>query len=232
MNNRPAERELERSGISVAPPERTRSTGSIVTPKTPTTRPTSINRVQRSDNPVENQKTVSDDHDKEEEDTNGIDDEDNEDENEDENKDEDVKNENASNNTIAEKIDDGEDKDGSNDEDDDEIEEIEHQGNEIEHENDGNDAGSYSFSFFPLIFRFLTSILLFFIILSHQQHCHQLHANRWVVFLLVFYFINIQSISTGTIGPGKLNHTGETIRTTTAAVSSHSHSGDSFSFLF
>ena len=165
MNNRPAERELERSGISVAPPERTRSTGSIVTPKTPTTRPTSINRVQRSDNPVENQKTVSDDHDKEEEDTNGIDDEDNEDEiededeNKDENEDEDVENENASDNTIAEEI-----EDGSSDEDDDEIEEIEHQGNEIEHENDGNDAGSYSFSFFLLISRFLTSILLFFII--------------------------------------------------------------------
>ena len=174
MNNRPAERELERSGISVAPPERTRSTGSIVTPKTPTTRPTSINRARRSDNPVENQKTVSDDHDEEEEDTNGIDDEDNEDEiedeDEDENKDEnededeDVENENASDNTIAEEIDDGEDEDGSNDEDDDEIEEIEHQGNEIEHENDGNDAGSYSFSFFLLISRFLTSILLFFII--------------------------------------------------------------------
>ena len=153
MNNRPAERELERSGISVAPPERTRSTGSIITPKTPTTRPTSINQARRSDNPVENQKTVSDDHDEEEEDTNGIDDEDNEDENKDENEDEDVENENASDNTIAEEIDDGEDEDGSNDE-------IE----EIEHENNGNDAGSYSFSFFLLIFRFLTSILLFFII--------------------------------------------------------------------
>ena len=124
-----------------------------MTQKTPTTDSTSINRVLRSDNPIKDQKMVSDDHDKKEEDTDSIEDEDNED------KDKDVKNKNTSDNKIAKEINDEEDEDRSNNEVDNEIEDKE---NKIENENNGNDAGLFLFSIFFSIYHFLTSMSLFF----------------------------------------------------------------------
>ena len=145
-----------RSGITVASPERTQSSGSTVMLKIPTTDSTSIHRVWQSDNPIEEPKMVLNDHEEEEEDSESIKDEDNEDE------DEDIKNENASDNKIAEEINEEEDEDRSNDEVDNEIKEIKDKGNGIENKNDGNDVRLLS-HFFLLIYCFLTSMPLFFI---------------------------------------------------------------------
>ena len=165
MNNRRVECELERSGITVTPPERTRSSKSTVMPKIPTTHLTSIHRVRRSDNQIEEPKMVLNGHD-EEEDSESIKHEDNKDKDKD--KEEDVENENASDNKIAEEIDKEEDEDRSNDEVNDEIKEIEDEGNGIENENNGNNAGLSSFSFLSLNLLFSYFHATLFYILNHQ----------------------------------------------------------------
>ena len=153
---RPAEHELQRSGISVAPPEHKRSSRSSTSARNPPPLPsTSGNRQRRSDNqPVNNSDPDhdSDDTDEDEEEDKSKDDEDEDEEKEDEDPDSD--NERVSDDDDEDEIED-EDDDGDEDEDEDEDEDDiegdgDEEGNEIEKDGHGSFL-LFSFQFFVLL---------------------------------------------------------------------------------